>query len=137
MPQISKKVTFFRRNYFFIMGGIWLFFGITILIVKTYDVMAYGYTIIGLVYAVVGYFKKDLPLEFIRWDDEKIEISELQQSTRFYSWERIDGIKVSATNLTIKSGPAGGTMVELKGYTEADIEKLKTELTPEQNLATA
>jgi hypothetical protein len=28
-------------------------------------------------------------------------------------------------------------MVELKGYTEADIEKLKTELTPEQNLATA
>ncbi|GGW95687.1 hypothetical protein GCM10008086_25950 [Salegentibacter mishustinae] len=119
------------------MGGIWLFFGITMLIVKTYDVMAYGYTIIGLVYAVVGYFKKDLPLEFIRWDDEKIEISEWQQSTRFYSWERIDGIKVSATNLTIKSGPAGGTMVELKGYTEADIEKLKTELTPEQNLATA
>ena len=137
MPKISKKVTFFRRNYFFIIGGIWLLFGFTMLIVKTYDVMAYGYTIIGLVYAVVGYFKKDLPLEFIRWDDEKIEISEWQQSTRSYSWERIDGIKVSATNLTIKSGPAGGTMVELKGYTEADIEKLKTELTPEQNLATA
>jgi len=137
MPQISKKVTFFRRNYFFIMGGIWLLFGITMLIVKTYDVMAYGYTIIGLVYAVVGYFKKDLPLEFIRWDDEKIEISEWQQSTRSYKWTGIDGINVSETNLTIKSGPANGTMVELKGYTEADIEKLKTELIPEQNLATA
>ena len=81
MPQISKKVTFFRRNYFFIMGGIWLLFGITMLIVKTYDVMAYGYTIIGLVYAVVGYFKKDLALEFIRCDDEKIEI---------IKWEDID-----------------------------------------------
>ena len=137
MLQISKKVTFFRRNYFFIMGGIWLLFGITMLIVKTYDVMAYGYTIIGLVYAVVGYFKKDMPLEFIRWDDEKIEISEWQQSTRSYNWGKIDGINVSATNLTIKSGPAGGTMVELKGYIKADIEKLKTELTPEQNLATA
>ena len=119
------------------MGGIWLLFGITMLIVKTYDVMAYGYTIIGLVYAVVGYFKKDLALEFIRWNNEKIEISEWQQSARSYKWRNIDGINVSATNLTIKSGPAGGTMVELKGYTEADIDKLKTELTPEQNLATA
>ena len=137
MPQISKKVSFFRRNYFYFMGGIWLLFGISMWIAKVYDVMTYGYSIIGLAYALIGYFKKDLPLEFIRWDDEKVEISEWQQSTRSYKWASIDGINVSATNLTLKSGPAGGTMVELKGYTEADIEKLKNELTREQTIATA
>ncbi|WP_208226066.1 DUF3784 domain-containing protein [Salegentibacter sp. BDJ18] len=137
MPQISKKVTFFRRNYFFIMGGIWGLMGVLMIIFQVMDVMAYGYTLIGLIYAVVGYLKRDLALEFISWDDEKIEISEWQQSTRSYKWENIDGINVSATNLTIKSGPADGTMVELKGYTNADIEKLKTELIPAQTLATA
>ncbi|SFG14298.1 hypothetical protein SAMN04488033_13031 [Salegentibacter agarivorans] len=137
MPQISKKVTFFRRNYFFIMGGIWGLMGVLMIIFQVMDVMAYGYTLIGLIYAVVGYLKRDLALEFISWDDEKIEISEWQQSTRSYKWENIDGINVSATNLTIKSGPVDGTMVELKAYTETDIEKLKTELIPAQTLATA
>ncbi|WP_286760343.1 hypothetical protein [Salegentibacter sp. UBA1130] len=137
MPQISKKVTFFRRNYFFIMGGIWGLMGVLIIIFQVMDVMAYGYTLIGLIYAVVGYLKRDLALEFISWDDEKIEISEWQQSTRSYKWENIDGINVSSTNLTIKSGPVDGTMVELKAYTETDIEKLKTELIPAQTLATA
>lgn len=137
MPQISKKVGFFRRNYFYITGGFWLGMGIALILVGGNDFIAYPYTIFGLIGAGYGYFKKDLPLEFIRWDNEKIEISEWQQSTRSYNWRNIDGINVSATNLTIKSGPAGGTMVELKGYTEADIEKLKTELTPGQNLATA
>ena len=137
MPQISKKVTFFRRNYFFIMGGIWGLMGVLMIIFQVMDVMAYGYTLIGLIYAVVGYLKRDLALEFISWDEEKIEISEWQQSTQSYKWENIDAINVSATNLTIKSGPADGTMVELKGYIETDIEKLKTELIPAQNLATA
>ncbi|PRX41946.1 hypothetical protein [Salegentibacter salegens] len=107
------------------------------IIFKVYDVMSYGYTIIGLTYACVGYFKKDLPLEFIAWDEEKIEISEWQQSTRSYNWSTIDGINVSPSNLTIKSGPADGTMVDLKGYTEADIEKLKSELIFAQTLASA
>ena len=137
MPQISKKVSFFRKNYFYFLGGIWLFFGVGLLLAKANDILAYTYTIIGIVYAVFAHFKKDLPLEFIRWDNEKIEISEWQQSTRSYNWRNIDGINVSATNLTIKSGSAGGTMVELKGFSEVDIKKLKTELTPEQNLATA
>ncbi|OEY72636.1 hypothetical protein [Salegentibacter salarius] len=137
MPQISKKVSFFRRNYFYITGGFWLGMGIALILVGGNDFIAYPYTIVGLIGAGYGYFKNDLPLEFIRWDNEKIEISEWQQSTRSYNWRNIDGINVSATNLTIKSGPAGGTMVELKGYSEVDIEKLKTELIPEQNLATA
>jgi len=132
MPEISKKVNFFRRNYFYIMGGIWILFGLSMFLAKVYDVMAYGYSIIGLAYAVIGYSKKDLPLEFIRWDTEKIEISEWQQSTKFYNWAAIDGINVSATNLTIKSGPADGIMLGLKGYTEADIKKLITEFGPEQ-----
>ncbi|APS40195.1 hypothetical protein AO058_15490 [Salegentibacter sp. T436] len=119
------------------MGGIWGLMGVLMIIFQVMDVMAYGYTLIGLIYAVVGYLKRDLALEFISWDDEKIEISEWQQSTRSYKWENIDGINVSATNLTIKSGPVDGTMVELKAYTETDIEKLKTELIPAQTLATA
>lgn len=131
MPQISKKVSFFRRYYFYLMGGFWLCMGIALILIGSNDFIAYPYTIFGLIGAGYGYFKKDLPLEFIRWDNDKIEISEWQQEKRAYNWGNIDGINVSPTNLTIKSGPAGGTMVELKGYTEADIEKLKNELTPQ------
>ncbi|HKL36449.1 MAG TPA: hypothetical protein VJ899_09190 [Salegentibacter sp.] len=137
MPQISKKVNFFRRNYFYITGGFWLCMGFALILVGGNEFIAYPYTIFGLIGAGYGYFKKELPLEFIRWDNEKIEISEWQQSSQTYLWENIDGINVSETNLTIKSGPAGGTMVELKGYPEADIEKLKTELTSEQSLTIA
>ena len=137
MPRITKKANFFRKNYFYITGSIWGISGVLMIIFEVFDVMAYGYAIIGLAYAVIGYFKKDLPLEFISWDEEKIEISEWQQSTRSYKWTNIDGITVSANNLTIKSGVADGIMVELKGYTEADIVKLKAELVPAQTLVSA
>lgn len=135
MPEISKKSSFFRRNFFYLTAGIWAIAGISMLIFQIVDFMAYGYTVIGIAYAVIGYFKRDLPLEFISWDEEKIQISEWQQSTRSYKWENVDGINISATNLTIKSGPADGIMVEFKGYTDADLEKLKTELIPVQTIA--
>jgi hypothetical protein len=137
MPRISKKSNFFRRNYFYITGSIWGIAGLLMIIFQVMDFMAYGYAIIGLTYAVFGYFKKDLPLEFIRWDQEKLEISGWQQSTRAYRWENIDGINVSETNLTIKSGVANGTMVALETYSQEDIQKLKTQLSNFKSLTLA
>ena len=116
MPKISKKSSFFRRNHFLILGGFWGFMGLALIIVQANEFIAYPYTILGLLYAGFGFMKKDLPLEFIRWDQEKLEISEWQQSTRAYRWENIDGINVSATNLTFKSGVANGTMVSQYEY---------------------
>jgi hypothetical protein len=137
MPKISKKSSFFRRNYFLILGGFWGFMGLALIIVQANEFIAYPYTILGLLYAGYGFMKKDLPLEFIRWDQEKLEISEWQQSTRAYRWENIDGINVSETNLTIKSGVANGTMVALETYSREDIQKLKTQLSNFKSLTLA
>jgi hypothetical protein len=136
MPKILKKGSFFRRNYFLILGGFWGFMGLALIIVQANEFIAYPYTILGLLYAD-GFMKKDLPLEFIRWDQEKLEISEWQQSTRAYRWENIDGINVSETNLTIKSGVANGTMVALETYSREDIQKLKTQLSNFKSLTLA
>lgn len=137
MSQISKKVTFFRRNYFYVIGVVWLFLGVILLVAKAYPFLGYTYTLLGLIYAGYAYFKKDLPREFIRWDDEKIEISEWQQSTKTYLWKDVDSINVSESNLTIKSGAANGTMVALDNYAEAKIEKLKIVLSNFKSLAIA
>ncbi|SHG70732.1 hypothetical protein SAMN05444483_12335 [Salegentibacter echinorum] len=135
MSQISKKVTFFRRNYFYIIGVVWLFLGVVLLVAKAYPFLSYTYTVLGLIYAGYAYFKKDLPREFIRWDDEKIEISEWQQSTKTYFWKDVDSIYVSELNLTIKSGVANGTMVALDNYSKAKIKKLRTALADFNSLA--
>jgi len=74
MPKISKKSSFFRRNHFLILGGFWGFMGLALIIVQANEFIAYPYTILGLLYAGYGFMKKDLPLEFIRWDQEKLEI---------------------------------------------------------------
>lgn len=135
MSKISKKVTFFRRNYFYVIGVGWLLLGVVLLVAKANPFLGYTYTVLGLFYAGYAYFKKDLPREFIRWDDEKIEISEWQQNTKTYLWKDVDSINVSEANLTIKSGAANGTMVALDKYSEAKIKKLRTALVDFNSLA--
>lgn len=135
MPKISKEVTFFRRNYFYVIGVGWLFIGVGLLVAKANLFLGCTYTVLGLIYAGYAYFKKDLPLEFIRWDDEKIEISEWQQNTKTYHWEDVDSINVSEANLTIRSGAANGTMVGLDNYSEENIEKLRIALADFNSLA--
>lgn len=137
MEKVTGKASFFRRKYFFLAGAFWLLMGVPMVILGINAYIAYPYTIFGLLYAAYGFMKKDLPREFIRWDDEKIEISEWQQNIKTYHWKDVASINVSETNLTIKSGVANGTMVALDNYSQADIEKLKTQLISFKSLAVA
>ena len=128
MQKISKPVSFFRRYYFFLMGAFWFFAGIVIIFFDNKDWLGMGYTAFGIAYSVYGIVKRENTEEYIAWDRNKIEIVQLYNEPQTYTREQIGAIHFSENNLTIKSGAAAGTRVELKDYKPGDLERLKEEL---------
>ncbi|MCM4159787.1 hypothetical protein FHG64_15680 [Antarcticibacterium flavum] len=128
MPSIIKEPNFFRENYFTVFGAVWLFIGGAVVLIDTGMILGYLYLIIAVVYFGVGYFKRHQKKAYIEWNDEKLVFNDWFQSPVEYSLSSIDAIIVSGQNLTIKSGAANGTMVDLKGYKEEDIQFLQDDL---------
>lgn len=127
MQKISKTVSFFRRNYFYLMGAFWLLAGLFMLIYDDKDWLGLGYAGFGIAYSVYGVIKRK-NTEYIAWNSDRIEIGQMYNEPQIYNREQIDSIHFSENNLTIKSGVAGGTMLEIKDYRAQDLERLKEEL---------
>lgn len=127
MPVIKKKPNFFRENYFKVFGTVWLLFGAIIVIADDSMIMGYLYLIMGLCYFIAGYIKRTQNKAYIEWDKKKLVFSDWFQTPVEYQLSSIDALIFSGENITIKSGAANGTMVDLKGYKEEDIHLLKND----------
>ena len=127
MTRITKPTTFFKRYHYYIMGTFWLCAGILCFILQEGPVY-YMYSPLGLGMIIYGYLSKDKIQEFIAWDSSKIIVRDIAEGEKIYPAESIDNIIISNNHLTIKSGAAGGVILDLSGYEAADIQKLEDQL---------
>lgn len=109
-----------------IIGTFWLFTGITIFILQE-GVTSYLYMPVGLGMIIYGYLSKDKIQEFIAWDSSKIIVKDMSEGEKTFPIEAVDNIIISNNHLTIKSGAAGGVILDLKGYQKEDIQLLENE----------
>ncbi len=130
MTQITKPTNFFKRYHQVLIGIFWLFGGIVSFILQE-GVIFYLYAPLGLGLIIYGYLSKNKIGEFIAWDDTKIVIKDLTEGEKVFSWNSIDNIFISNNHLTVKSGPAGGIILDLAGYEKKDVDLLQKHLTPD------
>lgn len=83
----------------------------------------------GLGMIIYGYLTRDKIQEYVAWDSTKIIVKDPAEGEKVFSLEAIDNISFSNNHLTIKSGAAGGIILDLTGYQNEDIHKLKDHLT--------
>lgn len=121
MPLIKKQPNFFRKNYFYGFGTISLLFGSGIAIADSKLLSGYLYLLLGLGSFVFGYINRSKNHASIEWDTEKLVLSDWHQKPVVYPVSSVDAIIVSGQNLTVKSGAANGTMMDLKGFEAEDI----------------
>jgi len=124
LTRIIKPTNFFKRYHQLIIGTFWLLAGIVILILQE-GVTSYLYIPVGLGMIIYGYLSKDKIQEFIAWDASKIIVKDPGVGEKIFPLEAIDNIFISNNHLTIKSGAANGTMIDLKGFKEEDINLLQ------------
>ncbi|MGM0932448.1 MAG: hypothetical protein ACQEWD_03275 [Bacteroidota bacterium] len=110
------------------MGVFWLVGGVLMLYFEDKNWLGLGYGGFGIAYFIYGFSKKDMTDEYIAWDRDRIEIGQLYNEPQIYTREQIDSIHFSKNNLTIKSGAAAGTMLELKDFKAKELKRLKEEL---------
>lgn len=85
------------------------------------------YIPVGLGMIIYGYLSKDKIQEYIAWDASRIIVKDPAEGEKEFPLEVIDSITISNNHLNIKSGPAGGIILDLTGYQTEDIQLLKTE----------
>jgi len=64
--------------------------------------------------------------EYISWNNTCIKINDIANGKLSYALQEIDAVFISNNHLTIKSGAANGIILDLIGYSKADIELLQT-----------
>lgn len=91
--------------------------------------------ILGAIGIYIVFFTDILLKEdFITWDKTAIKIKEDGQEFR-YTKDDIEQVSFGNNHLKIKSGPANGILVDLKGYAQKDILLLEAFFDPTQRIA--
>jgi len=127
MPVIKKKPNFFRENYYKVFGTTWFVLGGLSVLFTPENPVGYLYFIAGIGYFVIGYLNRDHIQAYIQWDPENLILSNWNQKPLIYPVSSIDALIISRENLTVKSGAANGTMLDLKGFNEEDINYLQND----------
>ncbi|MBZ9632564.1 hypothetical protein LB465_17425 [Salegentibacter sp. LM13S] len=128
MQKIEKKVNFFKRNLNYIFAVLWISMGLANYFFtdgRVAILISSLYLISGLLYAWLAYKQKDRNTEYIAWDDEKLIVARLHQQPKAYNFAPEVNIHLASNNLIIKAPKATGDMVELKGFSEEDLELLR------------
>jgi hypothetical protein len=127
MKRIDKKVNFFKRNLNYIFAFFWLSMGFAFYLNSDLGryLVSTLYGISGILYAWLAYKQKDRNTEYIAWDEEKLIVARLHQKPKAYYFSPEVNIHLSNYNLIIKAPRATGDMVELKGFTEEDLDLLR------------
>jgi len=133
MPKIVKKTSGWRKRYNLYLAIIWTVIGIYNLFIS--DIKASGilYLFLGISYFAFHMYnqKKGRNRDYIKWDDQLLEVGSVGMKPLKYSLEEIQNITVTPNNFIIKSGAAAGTMVELKGFSSEDLDLLKSRFASE------
>jgi len=124
MARIVKPTGFFKKNYYYIMGGFWFLSGAVMLILNE-GFIFYLYMPLGLGMMIYGYSIRKKTEEFISWNNKGLLIRDLANGNLSYPWIDIDTIFISNNHLTIKSGAANGIIFDLMGFAEEDLNLLK------------
>lgn len=131
MSKIVKKSKFLVKYQHWILGLMWLCFGIAYFLMDellTFSFYGYMFLAFGQVGLHLYFKKKGRNKEFISWSENQLVVQELFQKPKIYHFSKIDNLTLTRNNLIIKSGPANGVMLALKGFHPADIEKLRSEV---------
>jgi len=135
MTRISRKLSFFKRNYYLIFGCFWLILPVFYLLSYVWYenqnnfniIISGGYFIISALYFYQAHQNRGNNIEYIEWDEETITYKPAQGKIHSYKLKKLISLTVATNNLIIKAPNAQGTMAPLKGYSDEEIEKLRTE----------
>jgi hypothetical protein len=130
MPTIEKKTNFFRKNINYIFVAFWLLMSISMFFLSedknNFNQIISGlYLVISAGYVFLAFKYRDFNEEFIFWNSDQLIIGRLHQKPLIYELSNVHQILVNKEHLTVKAPKATGIMLNLKGFDEADIEKLK------------
>lgn len=128
MQKIIKKTSFFKKYLYYIFATFWLIFGAYYYFLsegKGAVFISVLYLIAGLLHALVAFKQGGKNAEYIAWDEEKVIVARLHQKPKAYYFSSEVNIHLSNYNLIIKAPRATGDMVELKGFTEEDLDLLR------------
>lgn len=109
----------------YVLGGFYVLMGV-IAYISIGDAFYLSYLIIGIVAAVIGYFRREHWKEFIKWNSKKIVLQDQINGKKSYSWTAVDDFIISEENLLIKSGAADGVYFEIREFSQTDIAKLRS-----------
>ncbi len=123
MTRIVKSTGFFKKNYSYLYGGFLFIAGLVAVILGEGGVF-YLYIPIGFVSLLYGYTNRNKTEEYISWDNSAIIVKDLADDEKVFPIEKIDSIFISNQHLTIKYGAAGGIILDLKGYSDVDLNQL-------------
>jgi len=134
MTRISRKLSFFRKNYYSLFGCFWMILAVFYLLSSEWDegreyfdfIMAVAYFIVSGLYFYQAHQNRGNNGEYIEWDDEFIIYKPAQGKIHSYKLKKLIRLTVATNNLIIKAPNAQGTMAPLKGYSDEEIEKLRS-----------
>jgi len=134
MTRISRNLSFFKRNYNSFFGLFWSLMAVFYLLSAEWDegreyfdfIMAVAYFIVSGLYFYQAHQNRGNNGEYIEWDDEFIIYKPAQGKIHSYKLKKLINLSVATNNLIIKAPNAQGTMAPLKGYSDEEIEKLRS-----------
>lgn len=123
MTRIDKHSGFWKQKGWFVLAVVSGLLQVVVHRNNPYFLALFF--ILGAIGVYVVFFTKTFEDDFIEWDKATIKIKEDGQEYH-YSQDDIDQVSFKNNHLKIKSGPANGILVNLKGYSPKDILLLKT-----------
>ncbi|MFO7719905.1 MAG: hypothetical protein R6W85_05620 [Gillisia sp.] len=127
MTRIVKAPVFFKSYYKILFVVLWIILsGFTFLNSQFESMNLWFYLGMAIMYAGWHFYDKELNMEYIAWNDKEVRVSAFQENEMVYPIEDINLITITPNNFIIKSGPASGTMIDLKGFKKEDLALLKS-----------
>ena len=134
MTKINRKRNFFIQFQNLILGTLWLLVGIAYFMISENDnfkILSGLNLLLGLFYFGLHFFQKGQNQEFIAWDEEQLTISKWQQKPVTYPLAEVSQIFITGSYFIVKTSPeAPGETMELSGYSESDLDLLKSRFSP-------
>jgi len=135
VTRISRDLSYFKRNHYSIFGVFWLLLAVFYLLSAEWDepqeyfefIISGAYLVVSGLYFYQAYQNQGNNGEYIEWDNECISYKPSQGRIHSYKIGKLISLTVATNNIIIKAPTAQGTMAPLKGYSEEDLQKLRSE----------
>ncbi|UZH55668.1 hypothetical protein JRG66_01905 [Salinimicrobium tongyeongense] len=130
MIKIIRKRHFFRQHYNLILGLLWLSIGVAYYLVNGtggFKILSVFNLLMGVAYLAIHFYQRDRNQEFIAWNEEQVILSKWQLKPVTYSRTQINRITITNSYFILHTNQkTPGETMELKGYSEKDIDLLKS-----------